>query len=232
MDPVIIGALIGAVVTPVVAWFFNKSKSEKRAKVKYVSFAIIAGIGETGKSTLIESLFTGVDAGANARTQVSSVYQYERSIPGEVNSYCRTYLFDYRGQDASQISIYFKKENDIGTPSAFILVVDPCIEGNPGDNLSIDLDRINLHKSQWSETSLSVLSGLFRDVKYACLFINKIDALSPSEIQKLNNEFKDIIDNLSTIFTGIQVEPLLGSALEGTKVSHLQEKIFETRRGI
>ena len=236
MDPITIAAIIaagGAISAPIVAHLLARRRRKTKDRIVYRACVVLGGIGETGKSTMIQSLLPGIDAHAGTRTQRPTVYWDERNIPGESMGYCRTALIDYRGQDTSQLTSVLGDE-DLAQypPTAFVLMVDPFANESPGAEEEADKFRIAKHLGEWSGVAIQSLAGLLNSVHYVCLFVNKIDALNSEARTSIEEPFLPLLQILKDSYPGIEVHLIKGSTLEGTGLPTLQEGILESRRKI
>lgn len=234
----------------------------RRLDVRYHRILLL-GQGSTGKTTLIKALFRhpkGVSEGPRLPpTQELELWRMAHEISGQKHGHLYRYdIYDYRGQDASQIAGLLGGGNDgvlDAKPfTAVVLMVDLFATDSSGrvlptvrpedtkarsedfENGLWDKARLAEHEG-WSRIALQSLFGE-ADVKAraAIIFINKIDLLS-REAQELTGDevrgaFGRVHAEFGRFFQGkdkrVEVMTIQGSAKRGWGLAQLGDILQET----
>jgi hypothetical protein len=210
---------------------------------------LLIALGGTGKTALIKSLFQNPDANPEQETLAFDIYCANRASnkEGDTETQYVKYWFriaDYKGQNIGDLIRAFIEQQRNPYPllaygfiDSLIIMVD-LIPPKPAQDApdvapssSVNSERINFHLAQWNDTAINAIFGLLTsELKYACLFINKIDLMtdrSPSADEMYKNEFKDLADRIKKRCGKARFEIVLGSALKGTQVNILEHKLME-----
>lgn len=210
---------------------------------------LLIALGGTGKTSLIKSLSQDPDANPEQETVAFDIYSFNRASKREETAespYVKYWfrIADYKGQNIGELVRAFIEQQKNPYPllaygyiDSLIIMVD-LIPPKPAPDApdiaptgKIDCDRVNFHLTQWNDTALNAIFGLLTsELKYVCLFINKIDlmtdrSLSADEMYK--NEFKDLAERIKKRCGKARFEILLGSALKGTQVNLLEHRLME-----
>lgn len=220
------------------------------------NITLLIGLGGTGKTNLIKTLLDNEKANPKEKTENFDIYYstYNSGVMEETgrrttrqnsSEQYKYWLFisDYKGQNlGSLISAFILQQKREYSPLAYgyinslILVVDlwspkrkqsdPDIY--PQDHM--DMERIRTNIEQWNETALDAVFGLLtKELKYVCLFINKVDLMSARGLDK-DQSYIDAYDEIKTKMNkryGDKIEVLLGSAQNGTNVNTLKSRLIE-----
>lgn len=210
--------------------------------------AIIVGIGGSGKTSLIRGLLNNKDANPDEKTLEFEIYSGDRySTKNGSDSTGSRYWFyvaDYRGQNIGQLvrSFIVQQKRQFsplayGHITSLVLVVDliPPKDDSDSDELSRqvepDKNRVDTHLNEWNNTALDAVFGLLtEEIKYVCLYINKIDLISQrSEEDEKNyiSMFNPILKKLKDRAKHVNITTYLGSAKEGTCINHLTMDLME-----
>lgn len=205
---------------------------------------ILLGIGGTGKTTLIRSLFNDPRANPNIKTAKYAIYGKAEEVPAERPAKrCRFYISDYRGQNLGDLMRAFVEqqmkpysEMRYGYINSLILIVDvvkpPTSQGNHIQMVtSYDEERVSRHLQEWNAQALDAVFGMMTDtLKYVCLFINKFDLIESHSVEMESNirsAFEPLRHALEERCDGVNFEVLIGSARNGDKVTELHKRLTE-----
>ena len=205
---------------------------------------ILLGIGGTGKTTLIRSLFNDPRANPNIKTAKYAIYSKSEEVPAETPAKrCVFYISDYRGQNLGDLIRAFVEqqikpysEMRYGHINSLVLIVDlvkpPASQGNHAQMVnSYDEERVLRHLQEWNDQALDAVFGMMTDeLKYACLFINKYDLIEDHTVEmeaNIKRAFGPLRDALEERCDGVNFDVLIGSARNGDKVTELHRSLTE-----
>ena len=209
---------------------------------------MLLGIGGTGKTTLIRSLFNDNTANPDIRTDKYVIYSKTERIPApSPESSCSLYISDYVGQNLGMLIRAFLEEQArpyspmrYGFVESLILMVDvvrpPSLQDQPQDaNVNMvhtyDKARVEEHLEQWNTQSLDAVFGMMTaTLGYVCLFINKVDLLKNRTVEidrDIMNIFEPLRRALQARCAGAEFETLIGSALNGGGIPRLHSKLTQ-----
>ncbi len=203
---------------------------EKPAKLEpheTINSVMVVGLGGSGKTSLIKVIVG--DGNPEKRTGSYEIFSEQITMPADSpKKLCKIYISDYAGQSYLEGLIRgFIEQQKIpyspmryGYITSLILVVDLFAPPkNPIEEVSksrdLDDDRINENIRMWNESSISAIFGMLtKNLKYICLFINKIDLYDAIiDKQEIKKVYEPIIDILAKRSLGIKIEVYIGSAL-------------------
>lgn len=163
---------------------------------------LLIGIGGVGKTSLIKQMLDCDSANPQEKTKSFKIYWQRVSNGQEKNKsseirHCTGkpsgfwyFVCDYCGQNIGSLFRSFieqqKREYSpiaYGYVNSLILMVDlfpPPEEGEiiPNGGASMDTRRIAINKCEWNNTAIDAVFGLLtNELRYVCLFINKIDLM-------------------------------------------------------
>lgn len=210
---------------------------------------LLIALGGTGKTALIKSVFQNPDANPEQETVAFDIYCANRAShkEGDTESQYIKYWFriaDYKGQNIGDLVRAFIEQQRNPYPllaygyiDSLIIMVD-MIRPKPAPDApdvaptnQVDKERINFHLAQWNDTALNAIFGLLTsELKYVCLFINKIDLMtdrSPSANEIYKNEFNDLAERIKKRCGKARFEVMLGSALKGEQINILEHRLME-----
>lgn len=250
-------AIIGAVVTlNQRQQILEKEKTIKGYKLprqipsqdKRNTILLIA-LGGTGKTALIKSLFQNPDANPEQETLAFDIYCSKSETKREATAESITikYWFtiaDYKGQNIGElIRAFIEQQREpypllaYGFIDSLIIMVDLVAPKPDKDAPEIlptnnfDLERVNYHLEQWNDTAINAIFGLMTsELKYVCLFINKIDLMSDrssSADEKYKGAFKELAERIRKRCGKARFEVVLGSATKGTHVPLLESRLMK-----
>jgi GTPase SAR1 family protein len=208
---------------------------------------IIAGIGGSGKTTLINRLSSDSNIDPHIATGVYKMHSFKEQHNNVTYNY---YVVDSMGQNIgsliSGLMIEQKKFNSpmtFGVINSIIFLVDVAKKIDSGKTVSVQqvldgLDvRIDQHLSEWSDTALDAVFGLTRTsyegenaLKYVCLFINKIDLLQyqtqivESEVMQ---KYQSLISKIESRCREVRFSVICGSLEKRHGLPELQDKLRE-----
>jgi signal recognition particle receptor subunit beta len=209
---------------------------------------LLIALGGVGKTTLIRSLFQNEDADPNEKTGSFDIYRgiRESSKEGSLSPITKYWfhIADYKGQNIGQlVSSFIEAQKKPYSPLAYgfvdslILMVDlwpPKAKQNdpdPRPQSSFDAERVKRHLHEWNDTALNAIFGLLTDeLRYVCLFINKIDLMadrSDEALKTYEEAFRDLANKIEKRCRSQHFEILLGSARDGTALSRLEAQLME-----
>ncbi len=210
---------------------------------------LLVALGGTGKTALIRSLFQNQDANPQEATMEFDIYHgiRESNRDATAESLHVKYWFriaDYKGQNIGDLVRAFIQQQKnpypvlaYGFVDSLIIMVDllppkPTKESpelTPVANF--DTNRVSHHVEQWNENALNAIFGLLTaDLKYVCLFINKIDLMANRTLsadEGYIDAFKVLIDRIKQRCGNARFEILLGSALKGAAINVLEKNLME-----
>lgn len=209
---------------------------------------LLLGIGGTGKTELIKTMmsFPGDDAyGPNPRMSTGDTKLYSMvnaMVYGDTTKIVHIDIDDYRGQNQGQFLADLQErgaESQARPVDAIVLIVD--LFPPPKDNGDIQRPRdafskkrVQHHETEWSLTALQSWLGFAGDEwKYFCLFINKVDLVSPLTQPKLKAIKKAFapLSARSKTRRDVEYDVIVGSAKEGTGVPKLLARlVFNSQR--
>lgn len=210
---------------------------------------LLIALGGTGKTALIKSLFQNPEANPEQDTLAFDIYCANRASNKEGNTETKytKYWFriaDYKGQNVGDLIRAFIEQQQepypllaYGYVDSLIIMVDLISPKPDKDSPEIiptsnyDSERINYHLEQWNDTAINAIFGLMTsELKYVCLFINKIDLMSDrstSADEKYKNAFKELSERIRKRCGKARFEVLLGSATKGTHVPLLESRLMK-----
>ena len=217
---------------------------------------LLIGLGGSGKTSVIKTLLRNSQANPEEKTEKFEIYSGQ--IVSETVNYENTqqtldinkptrywfYVADYLGQNIGQLVRSFvvqqKKQYSplaYGYVTSLVLIVDLFPDKNspqdpdPEPQPLPDENRINKHNNEWNDTSLDAIFGLLtNELKYVCLFINKVDLMSDRQTgsdQRYISYFKDLARRIQKRCGDAKFEIILGSAKRGTGIAELSFKLME-----
>lgn len=209
--------------------FWSVSPSPGRRK----NLVIFVGLGRSGKTSLINWVKKPFGQHDTEVTDGFDIHHAEKKLNGQIYDF---YLTDYSGQDFISlmrgfIAHQFLPESPLkhGAVNSLIIVVDlfsdEMIDGKVPHHEEISGDRIGYHLAEWSDTALDAVFALLTDknLKYVCLFINKLDMWTGSGQSDATDVAKDcfapLIDRIRPRTRGIaEFDVVVGSAYTGTNI--------------
>jgi hypothetical protein len=207
---------------------------------------LLVGIGGVGKTSLIRAL---TDPAAEPDTTGPfQIYKHFEELGNEPSGIKRTHLYfaDYRWQNLTDLIGRFilgQKQPycplRYGFLNSLIMVVDVMDPPKyPGEVIqkakNFSQKRVEDHLKEWSSQSIQAILGLFTrpQLKYMCLFINKIDLLIDYD-EAMENEIKEaylpLLRELDEAREGVRFECKLGSAARDLKVGELRNALRDVR---
>lgn len=210
---------------------------------------LLIGLGGTGKTALIKSLFQNPEANPEQETLAFDIYCGNRASNKEGNTETKytKYWFriaDYKGQNVGElVRAFIEQQREpypllaYGYVDSLIIIVDLIPPKPDKDSPELlptkdfDLERINYQLEQWNDTAINAIFGLLTsELKYVCLFINKIDLMSdrsPSADDRYKGVFKDLAERIRKRCGKARFEVVLGSATKGTHVPLLESRLMK-----
>jgi len=237
----LIGALIGAIPGFITAYIQSNQKKKAKKQLEDIfkpspvgkdvrSSIMLLGLGGSGKTTLIRRLVNDDRANPQRKTEEFEIYPGKRAFTIDAKeSICHFWISDYKGQDLGTLTRAFVEQQKIpnspmayGYINALIVIVDlikpksNAHEPEPLPTDEPDLKRVQDHIDQWNDQAIDAISGfLTTELKYVCLFINKVDLLNDhSDVAKKRyiSLFNDIHKRLIKKFGDGKIFVILGSA--------------------
>ena len=209
---------------------------------------VFAGIGGSGKTTLINAITNPSKLGKDDETKeyLATKYSFTRG-----NEIYRFTLFDYRGQNTGTLARGIKDNahDDTRQLNSIIFIVDlikPDIEYRDVNSERFEKhseSRIKQHIEEWNDSTLNTLFGFFdqEELQYVCLFINTVDRIADNAHHirdQIKDDLKPLIerlkkrcgyvgdqDNLGEGFSKFTI--LFGSAYNGLNVVKLKSELIE-----
>lgn len=212
-------------------------ENEKRNSI------VIVGIGGTGKTTLINKLFS-----EQAQPEIATKFyeKYYCSKTRHIHSSEIKYNFyvaDYMGQNIGSLIYGMIQEQKKpyspmtwGAINSIIFLVDvaeaPDSLGiQQSNNVSNNFwkERTKSHIKEWSPTALDAIFGLveIKSLQYVCLFVNKFDLLQNVSEQQVKLEYKELIDAITARCRGVYFECIVGSIEKGTYLNDLDQSLLK-----
>ena len=222
----------------------------------YRNTILLVGIGGVGKTSLINRLLECKTANPNEQTASFKIYwqrvcNSDEAKPSSNNLHHQEnspgfwyYICDYCGQNiGSLFRAFIEQQKREYSPIAYgyinslVLMVDlfpPPPEKDQKLKSGIykaKAERIITHKNEWNNTAIDAVFGLLtQELKYVCLFINKIDLM-----EKRSEEAVKVYESaFATIINAIKIRQkqnyfkfdiIVGSAYCGTGVYELKEQL-------
>jgi hypothetical protein len=165
---------------------------------------------------------------------------YQDTHSGFAKSHvCRIDIDDYRGKEPSQILGGWKmqKLDSIFSCTSVIFLVDLFDEPPHSDDTQVskkvwDTTRVQKHLAGWPPRLVRSVISMARpgNLKYMCLFVNKIDLLRvyPSEkASEIYTSFQPIDEALSSVSAGALYERIIGSAEKDIGVAWVLNRLVE-----
>ena len=214
-------------------------KSEPLSNDDKRNAIVIVGLGGSGKTTLINKLFSN---NANPKIATKDYKIYQRIDEEESGKY-HYYVSDYMGQNlGSLISSLMEEQKTpyspmtLGAINSLIFLVDVAEAQNPGitsnsNNFSVSWqERSKVHLKEWSPTALDAIFGIVTDIslQYVCLFINKVDLIPDVSEEEIITQYQRLIHEIVIRCRGVKFEYFLGSADTGTNLLALKQSIKES----
>jgi hypothetical protein len=209
---------------------------------------LLVGMGGTGKTSLIRSLFANPTANPRMKTGELSTYclvheivYQDRDPANSVSHACRIDIDDYSGQDYSQIMNGWKtnplEDGDVYKCSSVIFMVDLFHPPSSPDALlfprdRIDQARIKANQTYWPSNNVEqVFSKVEGDnLKYVCLFVNKCDLLNTTSeniITEIKTRYKNLWEAIYTNLVDCECEIVIGSAEKGIGTTRVLNKLIQ-----
>jgi GTPase SAR1 family protein len=208
---------------------------------------LLVGIGGVGKTSLIKAL-THDSAAEPDTAGPFKIYKYVQELGNEPSGIKRTnlYIADYRWQNLTDLIGRFVLERKqpycplrYGFLNSLIMVVDVADPPKyPGEIVpkakNFSQKRVEYHLTEWNSQSIKAILGLFTrpQLKYICLFINKIDLLIGYD-EAMENEIKaaylPLLRELHEASEGVRFECKLGSAARDLKIAELRNALRDVR---
>lgn len=166
---------------------------------------------------------------------------YKDPVSGYGKSHvCRIDIDDYRGQETSQILGSWNPtppESASFSCTSIIFMVDlfkepPYAGEGQRPKVNWEDSRVKQHVKQWPDSLVRSIVAMARggNLKYICLFVNKIDLLRvfPDDKQReILTQFYEIDEALRSVSAGTLYERKIGSADKHIGVSHILNKLIE-----
>ena len=201
----------------------------EKSKERYVRVAI-AGLGGTGKTSLIRKASGCKLADPRMKTGSAKTYSIVREIAYEERTdVCRIDMEDYRGQNASELLENIRISEDTFPVTALLMMVD-LFEADEDRSATSDNDakalwdqaRVDKHIREWSDQLIGVLLDSLTDVKYISLFINKADLVNApiAAVEKeVKSLFTPILNSIKARSADRLVRVFVGSAVTDRMIS-------------
>jgi len=182
----------------------SQSKSDNAGGDEQVCACLRLGHG--GKTTLIRNMFSDTKAVPDTRTIEYRMHQYRADVSG---TQYHVKISDYQGQDLGEVTRGIVRHERDGTFravnfNALMVVLDLCAtregDGRPVPGSVVpDKGRFTDQANQWGGQAMQAVLGLLdaTKIRYALIFVNKIDALSALEQSEFSTEMKDTCEILS-----------------------------------
>lgn len=217
-------------------------------KGHYRNLMMILGLGGSGKTAVIRTIFNNRNANPKEETQEQKLFRTHMAFnggrpDGVADQTLHMFACDYRGQDLSTLTRTFVMQQQAlyspmayGYINALVLVVDlrhpPAIPEDkiPASDLP-DTDRIQKHLTEWNDTALDAIAGFVTadTLKFVCLYINKVDALnkaSDPEREQFKKLYEPLRARLEKRFKPARVTVIVGSAERGDGYPDLREGLI------
>jgi GTPase SAR1 family protein len=208
---------------------------------------LLVGIGGVGKTSLIKAL-THDSAAEPDTAGPFKIYKHVEELGNESSGIERTNLYfaDYRWQNLTYLIGGFLLEQKqpycplrYGFLNSLIIVVD--VTDHPKYPSEIvpkaqifSQKRVEDNLNELNSQSIQAILGLFTrpQLKYICLFINKIDLLSGYD-EAMENEIKKaylpLLHELNEATEGVRFECKLGSAARDLKIAELRNALRDVQ---
>lgn len=215
--------------------------------------SLLIGLGGTGKTQLIKNILESDNANPQQKTNFFKIYWqtvgqgslHEKGLDiSEYSSNNWYFIADYCGQNIGHLVSSFiaqqKKEYSplaYGYINSLILIVDlwPPRKSQLSPDFELQskpsIDRISKHVQEWNDTAIDAVFGLLtKELKYVCLFINKVDLMENRSL-KWQEAYKDAFKKIKERIerrseeNDFEFEVILGSAKNSDGVSQLKEKL-------
>jgi hypothetical protein len=207
---------------------------------------LLVGLGGSGKTTLIRELTGNKSASPRIKSADLLTYSLVHEIVYQEINYakshvCRIDIDDYRGQEPAQILAGWNVDK-LEAPPAFsctsvIFLVDLFEEpAHAGDTQepqeTWNNTRVQKHLTEWPQSLVRSVIYMARqgNLKYICLFVNKVDLLSVYSTAKAPEIFAlfgPIDDALASVSAGALYERIVGSAAKDIGVSQVLNRLVE-----
>jgi GTPase SAR1 family protein len=208
---------------------------------------LLVGIGGVGKTSLIKALIHDPAAEPDT-TGPFKIYKQVEGLGNNPSGIKRTNLYfaDYQGQNLTNLIGGFLDGQKrpycplrYGYLNTLIIVVDVTDPPKyPGEIVPIaqhfSQKRVEDHLNEWNSQSIQAILGLFTrpQLKYICLFINKIDLLIGYD-EAMDSEIKEaylpLLRELHEASEGVRFECKLGSAARDLKIGELRNALRSIR---
>ena len=215
---------------------------------------MLLGVGGSGKTTFIRSMFEDPKANPQVKTKSYDLYEHYSNpgeMPGSTGSEksqkgLAMFIGDYKGQDIGTLIRSFvlqQKESyhpmAYGYINALILIADivppPATPDAPPPKKRklANKRRISLHNEQWNDTALDAVFGLVtsHSLSHVCLFINKYDLIedqgtrTEDQIKEYFGQLRERLD-LRAKGAGAKFETIIGSAMTGEGLVKLKTNFY------
>lgn len=209
---------------------------------------MLLGLGEVGKTRMIERLFRIPEPQAAEKTEHYDIYfnAFKGGLGDGNNHGTHTwyYISDYKGQDlGTLVRAFVEQQFTAYSPMAYghitsvVLMLDLFAPpANKGDKVPkqerFNQERIDRHIQEWQAMSFQAVFGLLTNsLKYVCVFINKIDLLetrSGTAEKDALKKFAEIRERLEFFChekSGIELEFIVGSVEAGDGLPALDKKL-------
>lgn len=187
------------------------------------SACLILGQGSTGKTTLINRMFADSTAMPEQETMQFGIHRLQIEVDGFEYQILAS---DYRGQKLDNLTrgiLKLEKERQFSRASfsSLLIIMDigRTLNGQRVTGESYpDYNRFREQLSQWSGQATEAILGLIEAdrLRYALIFVNKIDLLSDLDEQQhrptLKAECEELQQKIRHILPIAKVEVRLGSA--------------------
>jgi GTPase SAR1 family protein len=204
---------------------------------------LLVGIGGVGKTSLIKALTHDLAAEPDTIGPFK-FYKHVEELGNEPSGIKRTNLYfaDYPWQNLTDLIGRFLLEQKqpycplrYGFLNSLIMVVDVTESPKyPGEIFpkaqNFSQKRVEDNLKEWNSQSIQAILGLFTrpQLKYICLFINKVDLLVGYD-EAMENEIKEahlpLMRELKEASDGVRFECLLGSAARDLKIGELKNAL-------
>lgn len=207
---------------------------------------LLVGIGGVGKTSLIKALTHDLMAEPDTAGPFK-IYKHVEKLGNEPSGVKRTNLYfaDYRGQNLTNLIGGFLDQQKqpycplrYGFLNSLVMVVDvtdpPTYPGVIPKAKHFSKKRVEDNLREWNIQSIQAILGLFTrpQLKYICLFVNKIDLLSGYD-EAMENEIKKaylpLLRELNEASDSVRIECMLGSAARDLGIGQLRTALRDVR---